>query len=454
MNSSPIGGGMIDVNGIVTSLMQVERRPLTVLQKRETEIQSKLSAFGRVQGALSSLESALSKLQGLNAFSAMKATSSNDGVAVTAGSSAKPGRYAIVVSTLARAQSSASTAFADATASVGTGTFTIKDAQGAVAATIAIGGTGEPQTVAQLRDAINDAEAGVSAVLVNDAGGTRLVLTASESGTENAFTVETSGTPAAQLAGLTGAPSQPAANASFSLNGLPLTSSTNKLTDVVEGLTITLAKAQPSTTVDVTVEKDIDAAKSSVDDFIKAYNEAEKLFDDLMKYDANTRTGAVLNGDFALRQIQVKLRSILGASRTAAVGEYKRLSEVGIEVTSDGGLKLAEGKFRDAMTADAAKVTRLFTTTSTAEAEQGFGVRLRAAVKGFLDAEGALGARQEGLRASIRSIDQQQARLEARMTLIEERLRREYSRLDALVSNNQSQSAALANALNGLQGVR
>jgi flagellar hook-associated protein 2 len=83
-------------------------------------------------------------------------------------------------------------------------------------------------------------------------------------------------------------------------------------------------------------------------------------------------------------------------------------------------------------------------------AEQGFAVRLREQIQTVIDPDGMLDARQDGLRSSIRSIDQQQERLEARMALIEARLRREYSKLDALLSARDSQSAALANALAGL----
>lgn len=451
MATGIVGGSTIDVNGIVSALMQVERRPLDQLQQREDTIQSKLSAFGRVQGALSVLETALDKLRSATTFSASKATASNDGASVAASTSATPGHYSLVVSTLARAQSAASAAFADSTASVGSGTFTIRDAGGAAVAAIDIGGTGQPQTVAELRDAINAADAGVRATLVNDASGTRLALTAADTGTANAFSVETGGSPAAQLAALA-TPTQTAVDAAFTLNGLALTASSNKLANVVEGLTINLARAQPDVTIDIAVERDTGAVKTALDEFVKAYNDAETLFDDLSRYDPNTRTGAVLNGDSSLRQVQTRLKAMLTASRTAAAGEYTRLSEVGIETQSDGTLKLNAAKLDAAMAADPAKVARLFTTTSDVDAEQGFGVRLKALVTSFTDPEGAVGAREDALRESIRRLDQQQANWDARLQLIEQRLRTQYSKLDALVSTGLSQSAALQNALAGLPG--
>jgi flagellar hook-associated protein 2 len=447
--SAPSIGGTIDVNGLVSSLMQVERRPLDLLQQRESVIQAKLSAFGRVQGALSSLQTALGTLQSASTFNSSKATASSDSVTVAAATSAAQGNYSLTIGNLARAQSSASSAFADSSAAVGTGTFTIKHADGSVAAAIDIGGSGQPQSVADLRDAINAANAGVRATLVNDAGGMRLVLTATDTGTKNAFSIETSGSPAAQLAELA-TPKQTALDAAFTLNGLALTSSSNQLTGVVDGVTINLVKALPAETVSITVSRDADAAKAALNAFVKAYNDAEKMFDDLSKYDPNTRTGAVLNGDSSLRQVQFQLKTLLTASRTAASGEYTRVSQVGLELQADGSFQLNDQKFSAAMAADADKVARLFTATSSTAAEQGFGVRLRGAVNSLLDPQGAVGAREDSLQRSIRDMDQQQQTWEARLAVIEANLRDQYSRLDALVTNGMSQSAALQNALAGL----
>ena len=187
-----------------------------------------------------------------------------------------------------------------------------------------------------------------------------------------------------------------------------------------------------------------------MNDFVKAYNEVDKLIGELTKFDPNTKTAAVLNGESALRRIQGQLRAIVGGAMTAASGDFSRLSEVGIELQRDGALRLDETKFANAVTADAAKLARLFTPASAVEAEQGFAVRLRAQVKAIIDPQGTLDARQQGLRSSIRVLDQQQERLEARLTVIEARLRREYSKLDALVTSRQSQSNALSNALAGL----
>ncbi len=449
-----VGGGAIDVAGLVSQLMTIERRPLVKLQDRETQIQSRLTALGRVKSALDSLKSAADALRRSGAFEAARASSSGDGVvaAVTA-ASAPLGSYSLSVAQLARGQSYASGAFAGPAAEVGSGTLTIRSADGStVLATIAVGDAGTG-TLAEIRDEVNAAAVGVRAVLVNDGGQTRLVLNSMQTGEANGFQVEVD----AGLSALGLAQTQAAQDAQFTVNGLAMTSATNALNGVIEGVALTLAKAPPpgspaGTTVDtdITVALDAEAVKKTVNNFVKAYNDVEKLIADLTRYEPNTRTAAVLNGESLLRQAQDGVRSIVRGVMTAAPGDYARLSEVGLEIQRDGALRLDEARFSEALAADRSKVARLFAATSDVEAEQGFALRLRAAVDRLAGVDGAFSAREEGLRASIRALDLQQERLEARLAQVERRLVAQYSKLDALVSSRQSQSAALANALAGL----
>ncbi|MCX8004290.1 MAG: flagellar filament capping protein FliD [Burkholderiaceae bacterium] len=435
----------LDVAGLVSQLMQIERRPLAALEKREQQVQNRLSAFGRVQGALSALESALAKLRQPSAFQATRATVNGTAVTAASTASAAPGRYAVEVTQLARAQSFASPPVAAATADIGAGTVTIRDAAGAVVATVQVGDAGSG-TLQELRDEINAANAGVRASLVNDGGQVRLVLNASATGTANAFTVEVGG-------GLTVSftQTQAAQDAQFSVNGLALTAASNTVKDVLEGVTLNLAQVGSA---EVAVEIAPETVKETVAAFVKAYNDLDNLIDELTKYDPATKTAAILNGESTLRRIQGQLRALATGARSGSAQDYARLSEVGIEMQRDGTLQLNESKFTNAVAADAAKVARLFTATSEVEAEQGFALRLRAQVQAMLDAQGPLAARQDGLRASIRALDQQQERLEARLAQVEKRLFAQFSKLDALLAARQQQSAALANALAGLPTVQ
>lgn len=448
-----VTAGAIDVRGLVDRLMQVERRPLVKLQERETQVQARLTAFGRVKGALSALQAAADALRQPSAFNAAKATVSGEGVGASASANAQLGTYRIAVSQLARAQAFASAAFTSSTADVGSGTVTIRNADGStVLATIDVGDSGTG-TLTEIRDEINAANVGVRAALVNDGGQIRLVLTAAQTGSSNGFQIEVS----AGLSGLALAQTQAAQDAQFSVNGLALTSASNTVTTAIEGLTLTLTNAPPpgsppGTTVEaqVTVARDAERVTATVKDFVKAYNDLEKLIGELTRYDPNTRTAAVLNGESVLRNAQESVRQIARGVRSVSSGEFARLSEVGLELQTDGSLRLNETKFAAALAADSAKVARLFTATSGTETERGFAVRTRDQLAALNGVDGALRAREEGLRAAIQSLDRQQERLEARLALIEKRLIAQYSKLDALLASRQQQSQALENALAGL----
>ena len=452
------GTGAIDVNSIVTQLMTIERRPLDALQQRETDIKSKLTALGRVQSAVSALQDSVAKLRQNTAFAAAKATVTGEGATAVAGTGAITGRFAVSVTALARAQSTASAAVATATTSIGTGALTIRSADGnTVLATINIGDT-STGTLTEARDEINAAGIAVKASLVNDGGQVRLVLNSSQTGAANGFQVSVG----AGLTGVSFTNTQTAQNASFSVNGLALTSASNTVTDAVSGLTITLTKqppagSPPGTTVDseVAVDLDADTVRTGVDNFIKAYNTLDALIRDLTKYDPTTKSAAVLNGETVLRRLQDQVRGLVtGAKTGGATGELTRLSEIGVAIQRDGSLTLDSSKFNAALTADSNKVARLFTTSATLDTDQGFAMRLGTRLTSILGPDGLLESRQNGLQASIKTLDQQQSGMQARLTETEKRLRAQYSALDALVTNRQQQSNALANALAGLSSGR
>ena len=447
--TSGISGGSIDVSSLVSQLMSIERRPLDALQKRESDIQAKLSAYGRIQSAFDALRSAASRLSSITQFRQTAASATGDAVKVSSDTAGVPGRYAVSVSQLARVQSSAAQGIDPATV-FAAGTLQIT--HNGNTATFSVGGAGEPTTLAGLRDAINASNTvGVRASIVTDGGQARLVLNSRETGAANGFTVATGG----DLAQLTFSELQPAQDAIFSVNSLALNSSSNDVTGVIEGVTLSLAKAPPAgsapgTTVDaeVVVERDVERIRTGAQDFVKAYNEAQRLISDLSKYDPATKTAAVLNSEGLLRSLQAGLRAIVGSAMAPASGtDYTRLSDVGIEAQSDGTLALNASKFDAAVKADAGKVERLFTHATGTGNQLGFAQRILEQVRTVADPSGALDLRQTALRDAIKRLDQQQEQMQVRLDLIRARLVRQYSALDALVSSRQQQSDALTNAL-------
>jgi flagellar hook-associated protein 2 len=186
MAVSGVGGGAIDVAGIVSQLMTIEQQPLVKMQQNLSGIQTKLSAWGKLQAAVSTLRDATRALTRNETWQASKASSGDEAsIAVGGGGNAAAGNYSLSVQSLAQSQSVVSSTFAASDTVIGGGSLQIQ--MGSIDATGSVF-TGDPQrlvsinvaagaTLADIRSAINSANAGVSASILDDGTGKRLVLT-------------------------------------------------------------------------------------------------------------------------------------------------------------------------------------------------------------------------------------------------------------------------------------
>lgn len=387
--SSPGVGSKLDVNSIVTQLMGIESRPLAQLNTREISFQAKLSAFGSIRSALSQFQGAMSSLSFASRFEGATATSS-DTAAVSASATARApaGSYAVEVSALAQNQRLVAAGQATTTATVGTGTLTFDfgtisggsfDAQTGQysGAAFASAGSGvRTVTIASgsgslggIRDAINAAGIGVTASIVNDGGASpfRLVLSSDKTGAANAMKITVDGDAALDsLLGQDPASTQnlvqtaAARNAELTINGVAVTKPTNLVSDALEGVTLTLSKTNVGSPATVSVTRDSGKAVAAAETFVKAYNDLEKTLEDLSAYNASTRTGAVLNGDPAVRSLQNQLRAVFSQPLGGAGSDLRSLSDIGMAFQRDGSLLLDATKMNRVMAANPGRIAGLF----------------------------------------------------------------------------------------------
>jgi flagellar hook-associated protein 2 len=186
MISSPGIGSGLDINSIISKLMQLERRPLDNLEQKESEYQAQLSAYGKIKSSLSKMQTALDDLRFESRYLDSTASSSNeDAFSATADSSAAAGSYAVVVNNLATAHKVASATIADSETALGTGSLDISVGGDSFSVTI----DSSNNTLSGIRSAINNAtdNTGVTATIINDANGGHLVLSSDDTGTSNAL---------------------------------------------------------------------------------------------------------------------------------------------------------------------------------------------------------------------------------------------------------------------------
>ena len=455
ISSAGIGSGL-DVAGIVSQLMALERRPLTQLGTVTKRYETQLSAFGKLQSAMTTLRDAARKLADASTWSPTTVAASNPAmVTATSNGSGPAGSYSVSVGRLAAAQTVVSgTAFASAASPVGSGSlvielgtwsagqaaFTAKTGSTPVTVTIAPGS----DTLSAVRDAINGAGAGVTASIVNDANGARLSLRSTATGASNGFRIGldngAGGSTPGDGTGLsrlsyppsTVAPEQmqwklAAANATATINGVDIESESNTLEDVLDGMTLTLSQVTTAP-VNVSVARDNVAVKKSVTDFSTAYNELQKLLRDQTRYNEGSKTAGALQGDRSAVGLMSTLRNLVGSSSAASTA-FSRLADVGLEPQSDGSLKVNDTKL-DAAVGKLSDLKRFFSANAEGTAADGFGVLLRDFGNGALGSEGVLTTRQEGLKDRISRNGESASRLEDRLALVEKRLRDQYTRLD------------------------
>lgn len=472
ISSIGIGSGM-DIEGMITQLVAVERRPVTQLQKEATSLQTRLSTYGKLQSGMAALRDAASALTRSSTWGATTGTSSDAAaVAVSTGASTLAGSYSIEVQRLASVQSNATGVYASADALVGEGTLHIElgtwgagqasftPKAGSAAMDITVGPPAE--SLAQLRDKINASNSGVVASVLTDASGARLVLRSAATGEANGFRIGVSDNdgnnsdgvglsalafdPSAGI--LTMAQALAAANASASLNGLPISSASNTLPEVLDGITLTLGKV---TTAPVLVEAKADTVsiRKALDGFVTAYNDLNKLVAEQTKYDAASKTAGVLQGDSAAVSIRAQMRNLLGTT-SGASAMFTRLADVGFDVQSDGSIKLNETKLGNGL-ANLGEMKKLFANSDLlTPANNGIATQLRAMADQVLGIDGSISSRSEGLRKRIDLNQDRQDMLNDRIAMVEKRLRAQYTALDKQMASLTSLSNYVTQQISAL----
>jgi flagellar hook-associated protein 2 len=399
LSSAGIGSNL-PIDSIISQLMTVEQQPLTSLDNKVASFQAKLSAIGTVKSALSTFQTAVKGLSDIGKFQTLKATVGDPAVAsVTAGVAANPGTYSLEVSKLAQAQRLASAGQASATAAIGAGKITfdlgtvslgtrIDPVTGTstgkfdpatgkyTGASFTSNGAGQKTvtidpsntSLSGIRDAINKAQVGVTASIVNDGSASpyRLVLTETATGKTNSLKISVSGDAGLEAllnhdpAGAQAlSETVTAQNAEFKLDGIPVSSASNTPTNVLDGVSLNLTKTNVGAPTTIGIARDTAAVSASVTQFVTAYNQINKTLTDLSAYNATTKKGAVLNGDATVRGIQTQLRSLLSSPIGNGATGFSVLSDIGVSIKA-GVMAVDEAKLKTAMDSNFNDIAALF----------------------------------------------------------------------------------------------
>ncbi|MFX1710470.1 flagellar filament capping protein FliD [Stutzerimonas stutzeri] len=457
---SGLGTGL-DINGMVTAIADAEKAPKQAqIDRLTTKTETSLSAVGTLTSAVETFEASLTALESSSSsFEGLGVQSSADGVAsATAGAGAVPGSYEVEVISLASSSKVAS-------ASLEGGASTTFDSGGTLTIDVGDNASYEVQvapgaSLTEIRDAINSqlsATAGISANIITDASGARLVLSSEVTGEGTDLYVKGTGDLAAlninvdedgnhdltQQSGTGAGSITLASNASYKIDGLELSSSTNTVT-ALSGLSIKLT-AEGTTTL--TVAPNTEGLKTSIEAFVSAYNNLITVTNALTRVttsedETSTDAGALV-GDALVRSLLGSIRNELVQPSTGS-GELSVLAQLGVTTNKDGTLSIDDAKLSSALETHYDEVQAFFV------GDDGLIPRLKSVTEPYTAPGGLLAGRTESLQKTMTQVSEQQQALDRRIDSLTTSLYTKYNNMDILVAQLQATSESILATLNAL----
>ncbi|MBY8182088.1 flagellar filament capping protein FliD [Vibrio fluvialis] len=418
------------------------------LNTQSSQYQSQLTALGKVETALRAFRTAITEMNSsTSSIVKNSATVSQEGYfSATADANALAGSYQVFVEQVATAHqvSASMPANLDSTTQVpttGNMDFTINGTTMTLdLSTLDSDGDGIA-TVADLVSAINNDSnnPGVNATLVRSNGQTYFMLSSTETGVANSVNVSVSGTgqtwfeDAFTNLNEISAPQDAVIWLGAQGTGLQLTNSSNTFEGVINGVDLTVTKAQTSgeAPLSLSVGADQEGTKEQMNKIIEAYNSLMKTIDSYTSIGGEDSQRGVLASDPTIRSIESQLKTLVR-------GEFEgmRLSDLGIEISRDGTMKIDADKFEEAQTTNTAALESFFNGDGN----------LLDSLDSLLDpylqfSNGLFKSRKDALQQNISRIEDKQTALERKYDMAYDRYLKQFTQMNQLITKmNQTMS--------------
>lgn len=435
----------LDTDNIISQLMAIERRPITLLQQKEMDFQVKLSSYGILKSTINDFNSSVEALKDVSAFETNKViVSDEDILTATVSDDAISGTYNIEVKELARAEKVKSISFSSQDDAIGTGNLTIQVGSDDP---IDIEITEENNTLEGIAKAINDADSEVSAgIIKEDDNNFYLLLSSSKTGAANTISVSATSSDGLDiLENLT--VNQSARDAKFTLDGIQdILRPSNTIDDVISGITLNLKEKNIGDTITVTVEKDYNAIKNKIQSFVDSYNSTVDSFSSAQSYDDETKRAGALLGDVSTNIMRNKVRSLMSNIVSDLPDDFNSLNNIGIEIDSDGRMSIDSSKLDEVLKNNIKDVQNLFTQN-----DEGIAIKVSSYLDSILDSsEGVFAAKENSITGSIDNIHDDIDSIGQRLVKREQNLQRQFLALETLMGEMQATSNFLTQQLDGL----
>lgn len=438
------GSGMIPPK-LVEDLIAAQKIPVDTAKKRKETIEVEKGEVTKFQGYLNELDSVLNTLKTRADFYRMKLESSHpDILDGQVDANVSPGAYEFEVRGLAKTEKELAYGFPDKDQSaVGFGYMLIeRDDKEQVEVTIEPGSTLE-----QVARQINDAEAGVKAMVVNTKykpDAYRLLVISEQSGKEAKVKIDEDTTFLEFKEQVTGR------NLDLLFEDVPVTDEDNTVEELLDGVVLFAKRGEPGTRVQINISPDIDATLEGIKTFVEKYNQVSGFVHQQFIVDEKSGKAGVLAADSTLRSV---MRSLQGTFAFPAKvgGKYETIAQIGI--TTDpktGDLRMDDTKVKQALAEDYDGVAALFIRSQDGD---GIAERMAQRLKSFRDpASGAVKSRIRALDTIISNADKDIERRERQLEQREQMIRQRFTALEGRLSGLQAQGNFLSQRFGGGQG--
>lgn len=442
--SSPGVGSGLDVNNVIGQLLAIERKPIQQIQSQVNSLQGAISSWGQIKAGLAKLQDAATKLSSQEFWQSTTVTSSNQDV-VTArnNGSPQPQNLSIRVLSLAQSQAVHSGTFPNASPLGMSGRLDLSigswsGSSFTPASTPISVNISASDTVENIATKVNQANAGVTAVVVRSAGQSQLVFKSNQTGAANGFEIKaydsannliTDGSTGlgalsyfnngSSVVGQT--LSSAAQNATIEIDGVNVTSSTNTFNDAISGLSVE-AKSVSTSPINISVSTDKAAIADAIQVFQKAFSDLSKTIKELTRSDPTGQGSGPLRGDQAALGLLSMLRNY--ASNTLPGSGVVALADIGLNFDKNGNLSFDSTQLNAALN-DVNQVSQLFLGTGAGIADN-----IKSFIQGALSIEGSVSIRENTLKESVARKNKEISSIEDRASRTEQRLRAQYTALD------------------------
>jgi flagellar hook-associated protein 2 len=454
VNTLGAGSG-IDVKSLAQSLVDAEKTPKKErIDDKIAKTEAKITGYSAVKYALSTLKTAFGKLNDASDFSSIKPSNTQPSTfGVTASTTAEAGSYSIEVLTTALAQRTASSNFADRATALNGGT--------AFQLNLSIGGVSKgaidvtTATPAGMVSAINGAKLGVTAQLINTGSAYNVVVTGETGATQNFSLTSDDGTGQAIDAVAFGTPLQTATDASFKINGLTVTRSSNTVNDVIDGVTLDLY-----TTTTGAARMDLNRDTAGIKDNIKGLVTAYNDFEDTLKILGDRASeveefGGVLAGDSLMQSVRNQVRDMITANSTTPGTTIVAARNVGLSIDRYGKLTLDEGKLDTALQDNFTEVSTMFSAGTNNQsiyspAPAGLAGDAINSIEKMLLSTGLIDTQSKSATSQIAKYKEELTALDERMEKLMTRYMSQFSVMESIVGNSNSMRESLKGTFEGM----